>query len=152
MSYLRSLARPASIMLAALLVILTAMSVQRAAAVTAAPNAALITYNLAASTNSAAITPASNTSVLVMGTNTTSGYRGIGYVTMLHVPSSFLEWSGINSTSNGTITDGFSGVAGTKIVQIDWVGNVNLEVNNTDSFVVSNAATFANTGSVTMVW
>ncbi|HEX5322932.1 MAG TPA: hypothetical protein VFW40_04040 [Capsulimonadaceae bacterium] len=152
MSTIAKIVRPTIVMLAALIVILVAVSLQRAVAVTTAPNAAFVTYNLAANTNSAAITPPSNTSVLVMGSNTTSGFRGVGYVTLLHVPSNFLEWVGLNSTSSGTVTQGFSGTAGTKIVQIDFSGLVNLKVNNTDSFVVSNTATFANTGNVTMVW
>lgn len=137
---------------AAAVATLTLMIVVHAAAVALTPNAAFTSYSLASGTASAPITPAASQSVLVMGTCTTSGYRGVGQVAMLHIPSSFLEWTGLNSPSNGTVTSGYSGTAGTKIVQIDWGGGVYLEVANTDSFEIVNTSTITRTGNVTMIW
>jgi hypothetical protein len=54
------------------------------------PNASKVTYNLAAGASSAAVTPAESVPVFVMGVQNDLGYRGVGHVTMLHVPSSFL--------------------------------------------------------------
>jgi hypothetical protein len=116
------------------------------------PNALYVTYNLAAGANSAAVTPASSTPVLVMGVQNNLGYRGVGEVTLLRVPSSFLEWTGIESPSGAAITSGFSGSAGTHIVYLDYGHFVDIRVNTTDSFVIHNANTIAMSGHVTLVW
>jgi hypothetical protein len=116
------------------------------------PNALYVTYNLAAGANSAAVTPASSTPVLVMGVQNNLGYRGVGEVTLLRVPSSFLEWTGIESPSGAAITSGFSGSAGTHIVYLDYGPFVDIRVNTTDSFVIHNANTIAMSGHVTLVW
>ncbi len=55
------------------------------------PNASKVSYNLAAGASSAAVNPAESVPVLVMGVQNNLGYRGVGQVAMLHVPSSFLE-------------------------------------------------------------
>jgi hypothetical protein len=116
------------------------------------PNAAFVSYNLAAGANSAAIFPAANQAVLVMGTCTTLNFRGVGHVTMLRIPSAFLEWVGLESHAGAVITQGFSGVAGTHILYLDFSHQVDIEVNTTDSFRIHNGSTAVRTGNVTLIW
>jgi len=116
------------------------------------PNALYVTYSLAAGANSAAVTPASSTPVLVMGVQNNTGYRGVGEVTLLHVPSSFLEWTGIESPYNAAITSGYSGSAGTHIVYLDYSHLVDIQVHTADTFIIHNGNTIAMSGHVTLVW
>ena len=146
------LSRPLSVLLAAFVVTLTLVVTQHVAAVGTTPNAVFVNYNLAAGAKSGPITPAPNQSVLVMGTCLTNGERGVGFVTMLRIPGALLEWVGINSTANGTITQGFSAAPGTQIVQIDFHEQVNIEVNTADTFVVHNTAGSARAGNVLMIF
>jgi hypothetical protein len=131
---------------------LTLAVVAQATQTITTPNAAFISYNLAPGANSAAIFPAANQSVLVMGTCTTLNFRGVGHVTMLRIPASFLEWVGLESHAGAAITQGFSGVAGTHIVYLDFSHQVDIEVNTTDSFRVHNGAAARRTGNVTLIW
>jgi len=116
------------------------------------PNGLYVTYNLPAGATSAAVTPAPNTPVLVMGVQTNLGYRGVGEVTLMRVPSNFLEWSGLESPYSATITSGYSGTPGTHIVYLDYSHLVDIQVKTTDSFVIHNANTIAMAGHVTLVW
>jgi hypothetical protein len=116
------------------------------------PNGLYVTYSLAAGASSAAVTPASSTPVLVMGVQNASGYRGVGEVTLLHVPSNFLEWVGLESPSGAAITSGFSGAAGTHIVYLDYSHLVDIQVHNADSFIIHNANSISMDGHVTLVW
>jgi hypothetical protein len=76
----------------------------------------------------------------------------VGYVTMLRIPANFLEWVGLESTAGAAITQGFSGVAGTHILYLDFSHQVDIEVNTTDSFRVHNGAAAVRTGNVTLIW
>jgi hypothetical protein len=116
------------------------------------PNAAFVSYNLAAGANSAAVFPAANQAVLVMGTCTTLNFRGVGHVTMLRIPGSFLEWVGLESHAGAAITQGFSGVAGVHIVYLDFAHQVDIEVNTPDSFRIHNGSAAVRTGNVTLIW
>jgi hypothetical protein len=116
------------------------------------PNASKVAYNLAAGASSSPITPAESVPVLVMGVQNNLGYRGVGQVAMLHVPSSFLEWTGVESPAAAAITSGFSGTAGTHILYIDYSHLVDLEVAGTDTFLIHNANTISMAGVVTLVW
>ena len=116
------------------------------------PNASKVTYNLAAGASSAAVNPAESTPVLVMGVQNNLGYRGVGQVTMLHIASSFLEWTGLESPAAAAITTGFSGTAGTHIVYLDYSHLVDIQVASTDTFIVHNANTIAMSGVVTLIW
>jgi hypothetical protein len=128
----------------------------RAYAAASTADSSYVTYDLAAGTSSAAISPPSNKPVIVMGANTTPGSRGVGGVYLLKVPDNFLEWSGLNSTSDlaaaPTLTGGFSAANGTVICQIDWDGDVNLEVNNANTYVIVNSSSETETGQVTEIW
>jgi hypothetical protein len=147
-----SLSRTRTLLLAGVVLVLTFAVAGHAAQTITTPNEAVFNFNLAAGASSAAVTPASNTPVLVQGVQTTVGYRGVGHVSMLHVPSSFLEWTGLESPASAAITSGFSGTAGTHIVYIDFSHLVDLRVNTPDTFVVHNANTVAQTGVVTLIW
>src|SRR5580698_9434089 len=116
------------------------------------PNAAKVTYNLAAGASSTAVTPVESVPVLVMGVQNNLGYRGVGQVSMLHVPSSFLEWTGIESPASAALTSGFSGTAGTHIVYLDYSHLVDIQVASTDTFLIHNANTIAMSGVVTLIW
>src|SRR5260370_31819764 len=70
---IQKFSRPGVILMATLVAIITSMVVANATQTITTPNAASISFNLAAGTSSAAITPTTNRSVLVMGTCTTNG-------------------------------------------------------------------------------
>ncbi len=131
---------------------LTLAIVAQATQTITTPNSAIVSYSLAAGANTGAIFPPANQSVLVMGVQTASGFRGVGHVTMLRVPGAFLEWVGLNSTSGASIAQGFSGTAGTHIVFLDFSHQVDIQVNTTDSFRVHNGSSGVRTGNVTLIW
>ena len=141
-----------SLILAVLVATLTVSVVVHATQVITTPNAAFISYSLAAGAKSSAITPVSNQSVLVMGTQTALGFRGTGHVTLLRIPGSFLEWVGLESPAGAAITSGFSGVAGVHIVFLDFSHQVDIQVNTPDTFIVHNGSTGVRTGNITMIW
>jgi hypothetical protein len=104
---IQKFSRPGVILLATVVVIITSMVAANATVTITTPNAAFISYNLAAGANSAPITPVTNRAVLVMGCCTT-GILGVGQVSLLHFPGSpgFIVWVGLNSPSTATITSG----------------------------------------------
>jgi hypothetical protein len=145
--------KPAAIAIAGLVLMLTAISVQRGvAAAQDVPRESVVTYKLAAGASLVINSPAYNKSIWVMGCNTTSGDRGVGHVALQSVEGNFLEWTGLNSAYNGTITSGFSASAGTHIVQIDYDGYVNINVASDNSFEVTNSTGGTEAGFVTMMW
>src|SRR5215472_628031 len=92
--------RWAAILLAAVVAIITCLTVANATQTITTPNAMKITYNLAPGTNSALITPAANTPVLVMGCCTTIGLRAVGHVSLVHnTPGTLMAWTGVESHS-----------------------------------------------------
>jgi hypothetical protein len=142
-------------LLSAVLVAVLALSIAaHAIQTTTTPNAVQYSYNIAiGGADLPVITPASNIPVLVMGVQNTSGYRGVGQVTMLHVPGQFLEWVGLESPSAAAVTSGYSSASGTHIVYLDYSHTVDLKVNNADSFRVHNGNSFiAATGYITLIW
>lgn len=142
-----------STLLLAAVVAMMALSISMHATQTiTTPNAAKVTYNLAAGASSTAVTPVESVPVLVMGVQNNLGYRGVGQVSMLHVPSSFLEWTGIESPASAALTSGFSGTAGTHIVYLDYSHLVDIQVASTDTFLIHNANTIAMSGVVTLIW
>jgi hypothetical protein len=145
--------RPGVILLATVVVIITSMVVANAVQAITTPNAALVTYSLAAGANSAPITPATNRSVLVMGCCTTGGTTGVGQVSLIHVPSNPITWVGLESTGGAAITQGhFTGVAGTHIVYIDYNHNVDIQTVSADTIRVHNSAGTTRAGNVTLIW
>jgi hypothetical protein len=99
---------------------------------------------------------AANTPVLVIAANLTEGERGIGSINLLHVvdpiEGDFLEWSGVNSTtgasSTPTLTGGYTDNAGSTMLTFDFESQVSLQTFDADHFVVHNAASFQETGTV----
>lgn len=145
--------RTVSLFAAAVVALATlAVLVPATQAVALGPNAATFSYNLAAGASSGAFTPVTNKPLLVMGIQDTVGFRGVGFVTMLHISGSFLEWTGLESTAGSAITQGFSGTAGTHIVYLDFSHQVDIEVASADSFLVHNTSTGSRTGNVTIIW
>lgn len=138
---------------ALLVAALTLATTARAVQTISTPNAALYSYNLAPNTNSGAIFPVANQAVHVMGVQLTTGFRGVGHVTMLRIAGQFLEWVGLESPSAAAITSGFSGSSGVHILWLDYSHTVDIRVNNADSFVVHNGNSInPATGNVTLIW
>ena len=147
---IQKFSRPGVILLAAVVVIITSMVVANATQTITAPNAAFISYSLAPGANSAPITPATNRSVLVMGSCTTIG--GVGQVSLLHQPSGGIRWVGLESYGPAAITQGSSGTAGTHIVWIDLNHLVDIYVASADTIRVRNFDLLTLAGNVTLVW
>jgi len=152
MTRYKSLCRFASLLLAVLVASLTFVIVAQATQTITTPNALFFAYSLGAGANSAAITPVAGQAVLVMGTQTALGFRGVAHVTLLRISGSFLEWVGLESTAGAAITQGFSGVAGAHIVFLDFSHQVDIRVASPNTFVVHNGSTGVRTGNVTMIW
>src|SRR5207237_7652618 len=127
---IQKFSRPGVILLATVVVIITTMVVANATQSLTTPNAAFISYSLASGANSAPITPATSKSVLVMGCCTTSNDESVGQVSMLHIPSNYIEWIGVESYngSTSTITSGISFVATTHIVFIDYAHRMDIQI------------------------
>lgn len=87
-----------------------------------------------------------------MGCQTTIGYRGIGSVTLLHVPSSFIEWVGLESPAGAAITQGFSGTAGTHILYLDYSHLVDVRVAGPDTILIHNGNSITQTGDLKLIW
>src|SRR5262249_47429418 len=144
--------RWAAMLLATVVAIITCLAVANATQTITTPNAVKITYNLAASTSSAAITPASNTSVLVMGCCTTSGDVGVGQVSLVRIPSTLLDWAGYEPYSPMAFTGGFSLTAGNHIVYIDGSHLVDVGSASVDTIRIHNGSAGVRAGNVTLIW
>ena len=138
--------------MATVVAIITSMVVANATQSITTPNAAFISYNLAIGANSAPITPANNKSVLVMGCCTTVNDQGVGQVSLQHIPSTGMQWVGLESYSGAAITQGFSSTAATHIVSIDFFHNVDIQMASADTIRVHNGATSTRAGNVTLIW
>jgi hypothetical protein len=146
--------RPAVILLATVVAIITSMVVANATQSITTPNSAFISYSLSAGANSAAITPATNRSVLVMGCCTVNAHQAVGQVSLLHTtPSSFIAWVGLEPPNGAAITSGGStGTAGTHIVFIDYYHLADIQVASADTIRIHNASAGTLAGNVTLVW
>jgi hypothetical protein len=144
--------RYATLSLAFAVATLTVAIVGKAAQTVTVPNAANITYNLAAGAYSGAITPAANQAVLMIGSQTAVGYRGVASATILHVPSSFIEWVGLESPASASITQGFSGTSGTHILYLDYPHLVDVQVASPDTIRIHNGNSINMTGNLELIW
>jgi len=74
-------------------------------------------------------------------------------MTLMAVPSYFLEWVGIDYRT-AAITEGFSGTDGTHMIYLDFSGYVDLQVANDTQVKVCNASgsPLTATGTVTFVY
>ena len=136
--------------MATVVAIITSMVAANATQTITAPNAAFISYSLAPGANSAVITPATNRWALVGGCCTT--IRGVGQVSLLHIPSWFIQWFGFESTSVPTVTSGLGGLVGRHIVWIDGAHLVDIQVASADTILIHNGNSVTMAGNVTLVW
>jgi len=114
-----------------------------------------VPYSLAIGEISAPITLVTDKPVLVMGVNSTIGNRGVGQVTILHpsVSPFFIEWVGLESTAGAVITQGFSGVAGTHILFLDFAHTVDIEVGpGANTIQLHNSNAVAQTGQIKLIY
>lgn len=130
----------------------TSTDVAEPAAPLVAPNKTVFNYSLAPGADKLITPVVANKPVLVMGVCTSLGVRGVGQVSLLHIPSSFLEWTGLESPFGASITNGFSGTVGTHIVYIDYSHQVDIQVASPDTIRVHNGSGAVRTGNVTLVW
>ena len=151
---MQKFSRPGVILMATVVAIITSMVAANATQTITAPNAAFFSYNLAAGAYGAAITPATNRAVLVMGCCTTTPIQGVGQVSLQHIPSFVIQWVGLESVS-GTppaITQGSTNVAGGHILYIDFSHEVAIQVASADTIRVHNGAAATRAGNVTLIW
>ena len=148
---MQKFSRPGVILLATVVAIITSIVVANATQTITTPNAAFISYNLLSLANSAPITPVANRSVLVMGCSTNN--EGVGQVSLLHLPSTIIQWVGLESRGGG-ITAGQSAVAGTHIVWIDFSHLTDIQVASADTIRIHNGNTTLGSvaGNVTLIW
>jgi hypothetical protein len=139
-------------LLATVVAIITSVVVANATQTITTPNAAFISYNLAGGANSAPITPAASRWVLVGGCCTTPPNQGVGQVSLLRIPSGFIEWVGLESPTSAAITSGSASTPGIHIVYIDGSKIVDLQVASADTIKIHNAAATTRTGNVTLIW
>jgi hypothetical protein len=141
-------------LLATVVAILTCVTVANATQTITTPNAVNISYSLAPGVSSAAITPVTNKSVLIMGCSTSES--GVGQVSFLHRPGAGMYWLGLESYAGSTtsITGGESSTAGTHIMWISSANNVDIEVAGADTIIIRNSQGVLGTitGNVTLVW
>lgn len=139
--------------LAVVVTTLTLVIVGKASQTLTVPNASLISYSLAPGASTGAITPVTNQAVFIIGSQTALGYRGVAMATILHVPSSFIEWVGLESPASAAITQGFSGTAGTHILYLDYGHTVDVQVAGPDTILIHNANTGVTmTGNLKLIW
>lgn len=144
--------RYGSLSLAVVVTTLTVAVVANASQTLTVPNAATFTYNLAAGASSSPITPASNQSVSMIGSQTAPGYRGVAMGTLLHVPSNFIEWVGLESPAGSSIAEGFGSAPGTHILYLDYSHFVDVEVASADTIMIHNANSVTQTGDLKLIW
>jgi len=151
---MQKFSRPGVILLATVVAIITSMVVANATQSITTPNAAFISYSLAAGANSAPITPATNRSVLVMGCCTTGFVTGVGQVSLLHVPSIGIDWVGLESYggAGATITSGLTAAPGVHIVFIDFNHKVDIQIASADTIRIHNGDAATRAGNVTLIW
>jgi len=150
---MRGFAHAAGLALAVVVATLTLAVVVHAGQTITTPNAFFSSYSLAPGANSSPIEPVTNKSNFLMCAQTASGFRGVGQVALLRVPSTLLVWTGIESPAGAGITSGSSGTAGTHIVWCDFSHTVDIRVDTPDKFLVHNGnATLTATGNVTLIW
>jgi hypothetical protein len=139
--------------MATVVAIITSMVVANATQTITTPNAAFISYSLAPGNNSAAITPATNRSVLIMGCCTDASFGGVGQVSLIHFPGTDIDWVGLESYSQSpaAITQGASNIP-QHIVYIDYQHTVDIRTASADTILIHNANTATRAGNVTLVW
>ena len=142
-----------AMLLATVVAIITSAVVANATQTITTPNAAFISYSLAPGANSAAITPVTNKSVLVMGCCINPGDQGVGQVSLLHLPGGGMQWEGLEANST-TVTTGPSATPGAHIAFIDFDHLADIQVASADTIRIHNSLLSSVTlvGNVTLIW
>ena len=142
-----------AMLLATVVVIITCLAVANATQTITTPNAAFISYNLAAGKDSAAITPAASRAVLIIGCCTTNapGQMSVAQVTLLHLPGVGMLWVGLEATPNASITQGGASTSG-PIVHLDSFHQVVIQAASADTILIHNGSAGTRAGNVTLVW
>ena len=115
----------------------------------------VVSFNLGPGEFSKPITiPVVDQAVLIIGTQTAIGYRGVGQVSLLRtkVAPLFLEWVGLESPSAAAVTSGFSSATGQHIVYLDFSHQVDIQVASASQIQVFNGSAGDRTGYVKMIW
>ena len=144
-----------AMLVASIVAIVTCLAVANATQTITTPNATSISYSLAAGASSAAITPALNRAVLVIGCCTTLGSQGVGQVSLVRISNNnVLEWVGLESPSGGgsAITQGTGGSTVAHIVYINFQHEVDIQVVSVDTIRIHNGAAGVRAGFVTLIW
>jgi len=136
--------------MATVVAIITSIVAANATQSITTPNAAFISYSLATGANSAAITPVTNKSVLVMGCCTTAGAVATGHVSLIVSPGFAIEWVGLQR--DATITAGSATAGGTHIVFICLQSNVDIQSASATTILIHNGAISTRAGNVTLIW
>jgi len=143
-------------LLAGVVILSTTVVLLNATVTLSVPNAITYPYSIATggTINYAVPTGAYDRPMLLMGTCTTVGVRGVGQVTMLRPAAAptFLEWTGLESISGSAITSGFSDVLGTHVLYLDFAHEVDIEVYSGSAFRIHNESSGTRTGNITMIW
>jgi hypothetical protein len=116
------------------------------------PRKETVTFNLAPGGISAPIPLPEFIPISLTGVVTTLGVRGVGHASLLRVPGSFIEWTGLESTAGSVITQGFSGTTGAHILFIDFAHDVDVEVSGPDAIRIHNTAGASRQGSITLIY
>jgi hypothetical protein len=114
-----------------------------------------IPFNLAAGAVSAPIAIPANRPVQVVGVVIGDVDPGAGQASLLRNSgaSPSLVWVALNAYPSASIaTQGFSSIAGTKIVGIGYNSAVTVDVASSETIRVHNLASFPVTGSVSLIW
>ena len=72
-------------------------------------------------------------------------------MSLIHIPSTGIEWVGLESYSSAVITSGFNN-GPAHIVWIDVAHTVDIQLATADTIRVHNGSTGTRAGNVTLVW
>jgi len=135
-----------------LIVVATLSEVVGKAAVTiSTPNSVVVNYTLAAGATSSPIAPATNQPVIIIGSNIGTTDSGVSTLTLVRIPGVMMRWVGMEAGTGATVHNG-SAALGTHIIWLDQSNKVALEVFSADDFVINNASTATQSGSVKLIW
>jgi hypothetical protein len=117
-----------------------------------------VKYTLTGATQSPVIKVPANTPVQLIGDQTVTGDIGVAQLVLHNVPSEGLQWAGVSSVETSGVNS-YSGANGTRIVSLDYDGDVFLEVTvitpktgpDSYGFIIVNAAG-SHTGHVKLIY
>jgi hypothetical protein len=115
----------------------------------AGPSGWVRPFNLGAFGSSDPITVPAETPVFIIATTTTPGNHQIGFISLVRVAGTDLEWAGVGSTNDTPgLAGGTSNTGGNDILNFGFNGQVALQTVGTDQFKVANFGANNQTGFV----